>query len=219
MALSIQPSPPAINFWPALLDVVCAAFMVFVLSTYLQLVMAMAPGARDIEAERLRAFEAQFVRSLAATPYADEVTVERTSLGRIRIRFNASLLFATSDYQLKDSGARVLTWFGGFLASALELGVREIQIAGHTDDEPFARSASCAATGACRQYPKNNWELSSARATAVTLFLLDGGFGLPPARFSANGRGEYQPIADNASAEGKASNRRVEVDIVFEGRP
>src|SRR5215510_12567074 len=108
MALSTQPSPPAINFWPALLDVVCAAFMVFVLSTYLQLVMAMPAGANDPEAKRMRELQEKFVTrldaSLAETPYVREVKVE-PSLGRVHIRFSASLLFAPSDYRLQDSGA------------------------------------------------------------------------------------------------------------------
>ena len=71
MVLRNVPSFSAVNFWPALLDVVTAAFMVFVLSTYLQLVMTLRVGAEDAEAARVRALEAQSQLAAAAGSGAD----------------------------------------------------------------------------------------------------------------------------------------------------
>ena len=66
MALRNRHARSALNYWPALLDVVTAAFMVFVLATYLQLVMTMdiTSDASDIEAARIRELESQFVARL-----------------------------------------------------------------------------------------------------------------------------------------------------------
>lgn len=203
---------PSINFWPALLDVVTAAFMVFVLSTYLQLVMDM--DMTDDEAARIRALEAQFVdklsHDLAADLTAGGVEVEQ-ALGLVHLRFSDRVLFDSGQYELKESGKALLGRFGQFLASAWKPGVSRVQVEGHTDSVPFAPAHRGA-------YPTNNWELSSARATAVTLFLLGESFRLPATLISANGYGSNRPIADNLLESGRARNRRVEIELVFAGQ-
>jgi chemotaxis protein MotB len=205
----------AVNFWPALLDVVTAAFMVFVLATYLQLVMIMdvSTDAGDAEAARVRSLEAQFVaqlhHDLAEDLAAGNLEVEQ-ALGLVHIRFADRVLFDSADYKLKSSGRELLARFGRFLASAWRPGVRRVQVEGHTDSVPFVASRHA-------KYPTNNWELSSARATVVTLYLLDDSFGLPVKLISANGYAGNRPIADNVSASGRARNRRVEIELVFAG--
>ena len=214
MVLRNVPSFSAVNFWPALLDVVTAAFMVFVLSTYLQLVMTLRVGAEDAEAARVRALEAQFLdklrESLAADLASGAVEVGQ-DLGLIHIRFSDQVLFATNDYELNDAGRQLLGRFGRSLAFAVHLGVRRVQVEGHTDSVPFV-------AGGRDRFPKNNWQLSSARATEVTLFLLAGPSGLPARLFTANGYGANRPIADNHTARGRARNRRVEIELVFAGQ-
>jgi chemotaxis protein MotB len=61
------------------------------------------------------------------------------------------------------------------------------------------------------KYPSNN-ELSDARALAVFYYLIEN-TNLDPASITHAGRGEYVPIADNSTAEGRALNRRVEIKI------
>jgi chemotaxis protein MotB len=219
MAIHNNPSRFAINYWPALLDVVTAAFMVFVLATYLQLVMTMdiatapTPVVHDIEAERERALQAQFVETLrhdlAADFAAGNLEVSQT-LGRVHIGFDDHVLFAPAHYKLSEPGRELLDRFGRFLGSAWQVGVRRVQVEGHTDSVPFVTSRHA-------RYPRNNWELSSARATAVTMFLLDGSFDFPATLISANGNASNHPIADNGSASGRARNRRVDVELVFAG--
>lgn len=215
MALRNGHSRSVINYWPALLDVVTAAFMVFVLATYLQLVMTMdiSSDASDAEAMRVRALEAQFVaklrRDLADDLAAGNLEVEQT-LGLVHIRFADRVLFNSAHYELNESGRELLGRFGRFLGSAWQPGVRRVQVEGHTDSVQFVASRRA-------KYPRNNWELSSARATVVTMFLLDESFGLPATLTSANGYASNRPIADNGSASGRARNRRVEIELVFAG--
>ncbi len=61
------------------------------------------------------------------------------------------------------------------------------------------------------QFPSNN-ELSDARALSVFYYLIEH-TSLDPAKVKHSGRGEYNPIADNSTAEGRALNRRVEIKI------
>lgn len=76
-----------------------------------------------------------------------------------------------------------------------------IDVEGHTDDTPI-HSAQFA----------SNWELSSARATAIVRFLTEQA-SLPAAMLSASGYGSYQPVANNSTIKGKQKNRRVAIVI------
>ena len=57
-----------------------------------------------------------------------------------------------------------------------------------------------------------NWELSTARAAEVVKYLQAKG--IDPARLTAAGHGEYQPLESNATAEGRQNNRRTDIDLV-----
>jgi chemotaxis protein MotB len=93
------------------------------------------------------------------------------------------------------------------LLSALmdTLPLRPVRIEGHTDDVPI-HTAQFA----------TNWELSTARASAIARFLIDHSR-LNPVDVSAAGYAEFHPVATNATAEGRARNRRV--DIILLTRP
>ncbi len=77
-----------------------------------------------------------------------------------------------------------------------------LRVEGHSDDQPIHTS----------QFD-SNWELSTARAMAV-LTLLIGQSGLDPERISLAGYGQYRPIADNATPDGRKMNRRVDLVVV-----
>ncbi|MCM8797276.1 MAG: OmpA family protein [Candidatus Omnitrophica bacterium] len=77
-----------------------------------------------------------------------------------------------------------------------------IGIEGHTDNQPIQYSGW-----------KSNWELSTARALSVLHYLVDKK-GLSPDRLSAIGYGEYRPVEDNDTKEGRRLNRRVEIVIL-----
>ena len=88
------------------------------------------------------------------------------------------------------------------IATILKPLDREIRIEGHTDDVPIQTTA----------YP-SNWELSAARSTYVIKYLMEK-FGFSPQRLSAVGYGEFRPIASNATEDGRARNRRVDIVVL-----
>ena len=208
-----------LNYWPAFLDVLTAVLMVFVLSTYLQIVLRIELPTHeegDTEALRVLKQQAEFVAQLK-TVLAEDIAQGNLELEQqlasIQIRFNEAVLFPRGDYKLNEAGRALLTRLGTFLASSYKPGgVRRIQVEGHTDDTPFPAYKA-------RSYPANNWQLSSARATEVTLFLLGQQVGLSPGLFSATGYADYRPIARNSEASGRARNRRVEVELAFAAEP
>lgn len=87
------------------------------------------------------------------------------------------------------------------IADSLKDQQLQIRVEGHTDSTPISTA----------RY-SSNWELSTARASSVLQKLAAGG--IAPERLSAAGYGGFQPIADNASAEGRAQNRRVDIVIL-----
>lgn len=82
----------------------------------------------------------------------------------------------------------------------------ELRIEGHTDNQPIHND----------QFG-SNWELSTARAMAVLTILVDEA-GFDPRKVSVAGFGEYRPVADNATPEGRGKNRRVDL-VVVSGTP
>ncbi|MGE6258024.1 flagellar motor protein MotB [Heyndrickxia sporothermodurans] len=117
------------------------------------------------------------------------------------------LLLTIRDNVLFDSGKANIT--GNNLKIAKELSnllimdpPRNIIISGHTDNVPIRNSNF-----------ESNWELSVTRAYNFMKIILNNNHELNPRNFSVKGYGEYQPIASNATEEGRAKNRRVEVLI------
>jgi len=79
----------------------------------------------------------------------------------------------------------------------------EFMVEGHTDNVAYKGNNGLI----------DNWDLSVKRATAVVR-ILQSQYGLNPASMAAAGRGEYKPISDNATAEGRAVNRRTRIVIL-----
>lgn len=88
------------------------------------------------------------------------------------------------------------------IASTLRPLGYNLRVEGHTDNIPIHTA----------QFP-SNWELSTARATFLLQYLISNS-GIPPARLSAVGYGEYRPVAANNTAEGRAANRRVDLVVI-----
>lgn len=118
----------------------------------------------------------------------------------IIVRFADQVLFDLGEAELKPEFRTVLERF----AQALLPWEDPIRVEGHTDNLPIVTAA----------YP-SNWELSVIRATTVVRFLIEQG--VEPDLLSAVGYGEYQPIADNNTPEGRAQNRRVDVVLLWSG--
>jgi chemotaxis protein MotB len=164
-----------------------------------------APG--DVTAEGAAAAERDAAASLAMTVAAADVRAAIAaldpSIAEVHEDERGLVVRLAADGVLFDSGSSAL--LPGAAALVAELGTAlqgtpgQVLVEGHTDDRPVAP-------------PSSNWELSAVRATAVLRALVTAG--VAPARLSAVARGDAAPIADNATDEGRAANRRVEVVIV-----
>ncbi|MBN8554551.1 MAG: OmpA family protein [Deltaproteobacteria bacterium] len=84
---------------------------------------------------------------------------------------------------------------------------RLILVEGHTDIEPIVGNMFY-----------SNWELSALRATSMVRLLIQQ-YGIDPTRLTASGYGQYRPVADNATDQGRAQNRRVEIIMLNAQKP
>jgi chemotaxis protein MotB len=123
-------------------------------------------------------------------------------------RETEGLVISLREFGFFDSGSATMKPAGlpalDRIASILAIRTCQLRIEGHTDNVPIHSSLVA-----------SNWELSTARATEVVRLLLVR-YNFPPERLSAAGYAEYHPIASNATPQGKAQNRRVDVVVLNE---
>lgn len=127
----------------------------------------------------------------------DAVDIEFTSQ-YVQLTLQGALLFDSGSTVLKEESLPVLDKIGVMLERYAE---STIEIEGHTDNVPMSGA----------KY-SNNDELSGGRSLSVFNYLIEH-TNLDPALVKHSGRGEYVPIADNSTPEGRALNRRVEIRI------
>ena len=126
-----------------------------------------------------------------------QVSTQMTEDG-LMIRIEEKALFPSGSAELTAGVQKI----GPVIAALVAPIPQRILVTGHTDNIPINSAV----------YP-SNWELSSARAINFMKYIIAQDGRMNPARFSAMGRSEYRPIADNSTEEGRAQNRRVEVLI------
>jgi chemotaxis protein MotB len=132
-----------------------------------------------------------------------DVTISELQ-GKLTVNILDRILFDSGEAELKPEGEKMLQKIAGVIA---QYPNRQIHVIGHTDNVPIR-------IGPRTKYP-SNWELSTARATAAVRFLCEKA-GADPHRIGAVGYGEFHPIADNASADGRAKNRRIALVVLPE---
>lgn len=164
----------------------------------------MASGLAEAQEEIEKA---QIEESEEMAEKIEEALEERNLENDIDIEFTAqyvqltlkgALLFDSGSTVLKEAALPVLDQVGIILERYAQ---GTIEVEGHTDNVPMSGA----------KY-SNNDELSSGRALSVFNYLLDI-TNLDPAQIKHSGRGEYVPIADNSTPEGRTMNRRVEIKI------
>ena len=116
----------------------------------------------------------------------------------VLLRLQGDLLFESGSVALNAKSLPLLDRLAVYSASI----THPIEVDGHTDDVPILTAV----------YP-SNWELSAARSGSAVRYL--AGKGVPAARMRATGHADTVPVAPNATSEGRAKNRRVEILFVI----
>lgn len=124
------------------------------------------------------------------------LTVEQRE-GKVYVSMENKLLFSSGSWTVNTEGRKAVQQLGQVLAQNPDIAVL---IEGHTDNVPYGGSGQL----------KDNWDLSTKRATSIVQILRENS-GIDPINLTAAGRGEFAPIAPNTTTEGKAKNRRIEV--------
>ena len=124
------------------------------------------------------------------------LTVEQKN-GKVYVSMENKLLFNSGSWSVGTEGKKAVVELGKVLGDNPDLSVL---IEGHTDDDPYVGSGVIA----------NNWDLSTKRATAIVAILSENSK-INKQKLTAAGRGEFSPLASNATPEGKAKNRRIEI--------
>ena len=189
----------SVPIWAAfgdLMSVLLGAFvliLVGVIAVQLQLEIKLDEEItqRKIETQRRQTLE----QALAGPLAAGRITLVD---GRIGIR--GSVLFALNSDQLQPEGRAVLKSLAGPLTEYLRVRDEALMVSGFTDNR---------LVGGRNQQFADNWELSAQRALTVTRALIAEG--VPAASVFAAAFGAEQPVGSNATANGRASNRRVEM--------
>lgn len=137
---------------------------------------------------------------LTAAPAADRVQIEQLQ-NLVRVTLPSGLLFPEGGSELDATAKATLT---GLAPALKELSGQRVVVAGYTDNVPLGSSL--------QERLSSNVVLSKARADAVAAFLVEKG--VPRDIVISTGLGETHPAASNATPEGRAENRRVEIGIV-----
>lgn len=120
--------------------------------------------------------------------------------GVVYIDISDKLLFTSGKYDVTERAKTVLGKVAAVLKNQPDI---EFMVEGHTDNVEYKGAGLIL----------DNWDLSTKRATSVVR-ILQKQYGLDPAKMTAAGRGQYLPVSDNSTADGRASNRRTRIVIL-----
>jgi len=118
--------------------------------------------------------------------------------GVVYISLADNMLYKSGSYEISERAGETLSKVAKIINDYKDY---EVLIEGNTDNVPIRR-----------ENIRNNWDLSTLRASSVVQ-ALQNQYGVNPSRMTAGGRGEYNPISDNATDAGKARNRRTQIII------
>lgn len=118
--------------------------------------------------------------------------------GVVYISLADNMLFKSGSYEVNSRAMQTLSKIAKIIK---DYGDYDVLVEGNTDNVPISRTNI-----------RNNWDLSALRASSIVQ-VLQNDFGVNPARLSAAGRGEYNPIADNDTDLGRQRNRRTEIIV------
>ena len=128
---------------------------------------------------------------------SDELSV-REENGKIYVAMSDKLLFQSGSATVDKRGKEALAKLAEVLNKQKDV---DVNIEGHTDTKPIHTARF-----------EDNWDLSVIRATSVVRILTKD-YGVSPMQIVPSGRGEFMPVADNETADGRSKNRRTEIII------
>lgn len=123
--------------------------------------------------------------------------------GVVYISLADNMLYKSGSYEISERAEETL---GKIAKIIMDYKDYDVLIEGNTDNVPINTDAPS------MKNIRNNWDLSALRASSVVQYLQNR-FGVAPKRLTAGGRGEYNPVADNATELGKQRNRRTQIII------
>ena len=159
-----------------------------------------ATAAQEVESEQMKASEAlaEKIQKAASEEKIDHDIELKYTSQYVQMTIQGAILFDSGSVSIKEDALPILNKVGLILET---YAGGTIEIEGHTDNVPMSGA----------KYSNNN-ELSSGRALSIFDYFI-AHTTLDPAKIMHTGRGEYVPVADNATPEGRAKNRRVEIRI------
>src|SRR5881409_1168912 len=162
--------------------------------------LAEAQKAREEKVREVSSTYEQMVAKMKGEIDRGQVTISELK-GKLTVNVVEAVLFDSGKAEIKQEGLVVL---GKVIEILKTVNDKAIRIEGHTDNKPIVGPLT-------QRYP-SNWELSAARAITVARYLQKQG--IEPAALSAAAFGEFRSVADNATQEGRAKNRRIEIVLV-----
>lgn len=160
------------------------------------LMFALASAMNEMQIIKIRKMLEAFI---AQEKLEHSVLIDVNEKGLV-VSLKEQCMFDSGDALIYEDAKGLLTKISNLLIDY----PNHISVEGHTDNVPIS--------GRLRQKYPTNWELSTARATNVTRYLIEETH-FPPLRLTSSGYGEYHPLFPNDSTERRAANRRVDIVV------
>jgi chemotaxis protein MotB len=162
--------------------------------------LADANKAREQKVREVSSTYEQLVKKMKGEIDRGQVTISELK-GKLTVNMVEAILFDSGKAEIKQEGLVVL---GKVIEILKTVKDKSIRIEGHTDNKPIVAPLT-------ERYA-TNWELSAARAINVARYLQKQG--IEPGHLSAAAYGEFKPVADNSTVDGRGKNRRIEIALV-----
>jgi chemotaxis protein MotB len=156
--------------------------------------------SREEKVQELSRTYTQMIDKMKSEIEDGQVTITELQ-GRLTVNMVDAILFDSGKADIKPEGRQVLQKVADVIGQVEDKAIR---VEGHTDNVKIG--------GVLARAFASNWELSAARAINVARYLQR--LGVDPALLSAAAYGEYRPISENDTTEGRAKNRRIEIVLV-----
>ncbi|MFN7116861.1 MAG: flagellar motor protein MotB [Saprospiraceae bacterium] len=186
------------SVWPLMIDMLSSIFIIYIIQSTI-----LSPDAFEkLRIQQKRRVFAQEVERMLSTQIQEGQVALESKFDYLKITFSELILFEGGEYNLNLKGRQTLRLLAALIPKKDEKSdkVYKIQVEGHTDKAQLVRN----------DYPRNNWELSTARALEVIDFFTKKN-NCQPNLFSANGFGEFNPVDESKPSR----NRRVEMKVYF----